>query len=286
MASARAVRFVAETLVIVLLGFIGAACLVRYSPGFEMDARQADVRLSEESIRTLREERLRDAALIPFVVRYARGVLRGDLGVSLSTNRPVAELVAERAPVTLRLVLAGTVLAAVAGLGSAVGKRLLRPAAVFTGGSAALLLAMPAGVVALLAVFAGVPPELALAAVVAPGVYVYCDRLIAQQENALSTLAAHGLGIARLRIFLVHILPVLAAELGGLLGLAFVTAASACIPIEAICSQPGLGQLAWRAALDRDMPVVAIVSVLMVLATRVSAAAAGAFRPAPEGARV
>jgi ABC-type dipeptide/oligopeptide/nickel transport system permease component len=134
-------------------------------------------------------------------------------------------------------------------------------------------------------VFAGVPAELALAAVVAPGIYVYCDRLIGQQENALSTLAACALGVGPVRIFAVHVLPVLAAELAGLAGLVIVSAASAAIPIEAICSTPGLGQLAWRAAMDRDTPVVAIVSVLMVVATRVAAAAAGAFRPSPEAVR-
>ena len=284
MALARAVRFLAETVVILVLGFIGAACLVRFSPGFEMDMREADPRLSEESLRALREERLRDSALVPFAVRYARGVFSGDLGRSLSTNAPVAELVAERAPVTLRLIAIGSAMAGLAGLAAAILKRVVRPAAVLTTGSAALLLAAPAGVVALLAVFAGVPAEAALAAVVAPSIYVYCDRLIAQQENATSTLAAYGLGIGRVRVFIVHVLPVLAAELGGLMGLAFVTAASASIPIEAVSSTPGLGQLAWRAALDRDMPVVAVVSVLMAVATRVSAAAAGVFRPAVAGA--
>jgi peptide/nickel transport system permease protein len=279
MAAARAVRFCAETLIIVVVAFMGAACLVRLSPGFDIDPREADARLSEESIRALREERVRNSALIPFTVRYVKGIFAGDFGWSTSTNRPVAELVAERAPVTLRLVLIGTIAACVAGLAAALAKRILRPLAAVTTSSAALLLATPAGVIALLAVFANAPAEAALVAVVAPGVYVYCDRLLGRQERATSTLAAFALGIGRVRIFLVHILPTLAGELAGLAGLAFVTAASAAIAVEAICSRPGLGQLAWRAAMDRDMPVVATVTVLMVIATRVSAAAAGAFRP-------
>jgi peptide/nickel transport system permease protein len=285
MAIARAVRFLAETVLIVGAGFFGAACLVRFSPGFEIDTREFDPRLSEEGIAALRAERVRNSAVVPFAVRYAKGVLSGDFGWSMSTNRAVSELVAERAPVTLRLVATGTLLAGIAALAAAIGKRLLRPAAVITTGSAALLLAMPAGVLALLAVFANVPAEAGLAAVVWPPIYMYCDRLIGQQEHATCTLAAHGLGIGRLRVFVVHVLPVLAAELGGLAGLAFVTAVSAAIPIEAICSRPGLGQLAWRAAMDRDMPVVAVVTVLMILATRIGAVAAGMFRPAGEEAR-
>jgi peptide/nickel transport system permease protein len=261
MACTRVVRFVAETALIVVAGFLGAACLVRYSPGFEFDPREADPRLSEDSIRALREERLRNSSIVPFAVRYARGVLTGDFGWSMSTNRAVSELVAERAPVTMRLVGVGSVLAGLTALAAAIFKNLVRPAGAVTTTSAALLLAMPAGVVALATVFAGVPAELGLAAVVAPPIYVYCDRLLGQQERATSTLAAHGLGIGRLRVFLVHVLPVLAAELGGLAGLTFVTAVSAAIPIEAVCSKPGLAQLAWRAALDRDMPVVAIVTV-------------------------
>jgi peptide/nickel transport system permease protein len=272
------VRFTVETLVIVSLGFFGAACLVRYSPGFDIDPREADHRLSEESLRALREQRQRDSALLPFTIRYVKGIFSGDFGWSTSANRPVAELIRERAPVTVRLVIIGTLIAGLAALGAAVSKRVLRPLAAVATGSAALLLAMPAGVIALMAVFAGVPAEAALAAVVAPGIYVYCDRLLGKQENATSTLAACALGIGRVRMFVVHILPVLAAELGGLAGMAFITAVSSSIAVEAICSRPGLGQLAWRAAMDRDMPVVATVTVLMVIATRVSAAAAGAFR--------
>ncbi|HET8548783.1 MAG TPA: hypothetical protein VFL57_12290 [Bryobacteraceae bacterium] len=282
---ARAVRFFAETGLITAVGFFGAACLVRYSPGFEIDMREFDPRLSEATIQALREERLRDSSLPRFALRYAAGVFRGDFGWSVSTNRPVAELIAERAPVTLRLIAVAGIVAGCAALAAAFLKRLLRPAAVLTTASATVLLAMPAGVLALIAVFSGLPAEAALAAVVAPPIYIYCDRLIAHQENATCTLVAHGLGIARARVFAVHVLPVLAAELGGLAGLAFVTAASASIPVEAVCSRPGIGQLAWRAAMDRDMPVVAIVTVLMVVATRISAAAAGTFRLSPRGAR-
>lgn len=286
MPKARVGRFLAETALILVAGFFGAACLVRYSPGFEFDPREADPRLSDASIRAMREERLRNSAIVPFTLRYARGIFTGDFGWSMSTNRPVRELIAERAPVTVRLVGLGSMLAGAAALTAALLKRLLRPAALLTSAATAVLLATPGGVVALACVFAGVPAEIGLAAVVAPSIFVYCDRFIGQQERATCTLAAYGLGIGRVRVFLVHVLPALAAELGGLLGLTLVTAVSAAIPIEAVCSRPGLGQLTWQAAIGRDMPVVAAVTVFIVIATRVSAAAAGAFRPAAGEVRV
>ncbi len=41
----------------------------------------------------------------------------------------------------------------------------------------------------------------------------------------------------------------------------------ASIPIEVICDTPGIGQLAWRAALDRDLPLLVTITVLVALMT-------------------
>ena len=50
-------------------------------------------------------------------VRWVGGALRGDLGVSFSTGRPVAEMIAERLPATVELMGAAFLLAAVLALG-------------------------------------------------------------------------------------------------------------------------------------------------------------------------
>jgi ABC-type dipeptide/oligopeptide/nickel transport system permease component len=42
---------------------------------------------------------------------------------------------------------------------------------------------------------------------------------------------------------------------------------SAIIPVEALSDSPGLGQLAWRAALGRDLPVLVCITLLLAVAT-------------------
>jgi peptide/nickel transport system permease protein len=38
------------------------------------------------------------------------------------------------------------------------------------------------------------------------------------------------------------------------------------VPVEVIFNVPGLGELAWNAALNRDLPVLLAVTVIMALA--------------------
>jgi ABC-type dipeptide/oligopeptide/nickel transport system permease component len=63
--------------------------------------------------------------------------------------------------------------------------------------------------------------------------------------------ASQGLGSAA--IFWRHVLPVVS----------FAIAFGAAIPIEALCDSPGLGQLAWQAALSRDLPLIVNVTLVV-----------------------
>jgi peptide/nickel transport system permease protein len=45
----------------------------------------------------------------------------------------------------------------------------------------------------------------------------------------------------------------------------FTIAFGAAIPIEALCDSPGLGQLAWQAALNRDLPLIVNVTLIVSL---------------------
>jgi peptide/nickel transport system permease protein len=61
----------------------------------------------------------------------------------------------------------------------------------------------------------------------------------------------------------------------------FTIAFGAAIPIEALCDSPGLGQLAWQAALGRDLPLIVnltlIVSLVMFAANSLGDLAGRAF---------
>jgi len=44
-------------------------------------------------------------------------------------------------------------------------------------------------------------------------------------------------------------------------------ALGAAIPVEALCGIPGIGQLAWQAALGRDLSLLVTVTVLVTVVT-------------------
>src|SRR5215471_683752 len=86
-----------------VFGGLAAATLIRLAPGFESDEREFDPRLSEASLRSLREERAAEHNLGRFYLHYLAGLTHGEFGVSRSLRRPVSELLIERGPVTLQL---------------------------------------------------------------------------------------------------------------------------------------------------------------------------------------
>jgi len=90
----------------------------------------------------------------------------------------------------------------------------------------------------------------------------------------LHILAARAKGIGPLRILLWHVLPVGAPELVALAGVSVSVAIGAAIPVEALCGIPGIGQLAWQAALGRDLPLLVTITVLVTLVTLIANAGA------------
>jgi peptide/nickel transport system permease protein len=59
-----------------------------------------------------------------------------------------------------------------------------------------------------------------------------------------------------------------------LAGVSVSLALGAAVPIEALCGIPGIGQLAWQAALGRDLPMLVTLTVLVTLVTLVANTAA------------
>jgi ABC-type dipeptide/oligopeptide/nickel transport system permease component len=42
----------------------------------------------------------------------------------------------------------------------------------------------------------------------------------------------------------------------------------AAIPVETLCDLPGVGQLAWKAAMARDLPLLVSLTMLITLLTQ------------------
>ena len=92
----------------VLLGGLLTAVMVRVSPGFLVDERELDPRLNQASRRAIQQEHAANANVLSFFAgRLKRIALHGDLGDSPSLNRPISQLLRERLPVTLQLIVIG-----------------------------------------------------------------------------------------------------------------------------------------------------------------------------------
>jgi peptide/nickel transport system permease protein len=79
-------------------------------------------------------------------------------------------------------------------------------------------------------------------------------------------LQARAQGIPVIRLVRAYILPGITPQLLALATLSIVTGLSALVPVEVIFSVPGVGQLAWSAAMNRDLPVLLAATMLMAIA--------------------
>ena len=67
-----------------------------------------------------------------------------------------------------------------------------------------------------------------------------------------------------------HAVPVVGPQLLAVAGVSVSVAIGAAIPVEALCGLAGVGQLAWQAALARDLPLLMNITVLVTLVTLVA----------------
>ena len=253
----------------VLLGGLLSATLVRLAPGFDVDEQQLDPRLNAESVRTLRETRLEQHNIFRFYFHSLQRAVHGDLGTSLSLGQPVSHLLRERAPLTLRLVSIGLLLSWAAALALALSAAWLRVSAydALTTVISGTFLCIPAAVLALLSVLWNVPGALAVALIVFPRVYRYTRNLLAKAHALPHIITARAKGLTELRILFWHVVPVVGPQLLAVAGVSVSIAIGAAIPVEALCGLAGVGQLAWQAALARDLPLLMNLTILVTLVT-------------------
>ncbi len=269
-------RYAARILIILLLGGFLGATLVRLAPGFGVDEQELDSRLNHGSIQSLRQARTNDSSLAEYYFRYLNRLLHGDLGTSRSLQQPVRRLLAERLPETLKCVLWGLALGWVLGLALAITSVMSRSWCLdlFNSLLAGILLCLPAAVLALLFIIVRAPGQLALGLIVFPKVFRFARNLLERSASLPHVLTARAKGLGGLRVLLWHILPVAAPQLVALAGVSVSLAFAAAIPVEALCDLPGVGQLAWKAALGRDLELLVPLTMIVTLVTLVANSAA------------
>jgi peptide/nickel transport system permease protein len=253
----------------VLLGGFLATTLMRLAPGFDVDEAQLDPHLNSESIRALREARLDQRNIFRFYFHSLDRALHGDLGTSLSLGRPVGELLRQRAPLTLQLIGIGLLLSWSVAMALALSAAWLRAQAydAFTTLLSGTFLCLPAAVLALLSVLWNIPGALAIALIVFPRVYRFARNLLGKAYTQPHIVTARAKGLSQWRILFWHVVPVAGPQLLVVAGVSVSIAIGAAIPVEALCGIAGVGQLAWQAALARDLPLLMNVTILVTLVT-------------------
>jgi peptide/nickel transport system permease protein len=265
----RITRHLLAIVAIVLLGGLISATLVRLAPGFDTDEHQLDSGLSSESIRALREAHAGEHDVLRYYAGYLRGALHGDLGVSHALEQPIQSLLRDRWPVTVQVVGLGLLLGwlLAASLAFTVSLPRLSSFDILGTTLSGAFLCIPAAVLALLSVIFNAPGYLAIALIVFPKIYRYLRNLLAKAYAMPHITAARAKGLGELRILMWHVLPIAAPQLVALAGITVSIALGASIPVEALCGLPGIGQLAWQAALARDLPLLVNITALVTLVT-------------------
>jgi len=249
---------------------------------------------SPETLAALRAELGLGGGPVTRYLDWAGGLVRGDLGISYTYRVPVADLVAQRAGVSVPLALMALALAVAIGLPAG----LIAAARRGTAGDLAIMGATQIGIalpnfwfamllVSVFAVGAGWFPSggfpgwdrgisANLRALVLPAIALALPQaaILARVLRAalLETLgqdyirAARAKGLSRAQAILRHglrnaIIPVLT-----ILGLQFSFLIAGAIIIENVFYLPGLGRLVFQAITQRDLIVVESVVMLLILA--------------------
>jgi peptide/nickel transport system permease protein len=250
---------------------------------------EASQGMSRQALDELRRELGLDRPLPVQYLAYVRGLLRGDLGVSVRSRRPVLAEIRDRLPATVELALAALTIAVALGVSLGVVAAVRKRTWVDGAAIAVALVGVSVPVFwsgfVLMIVFAlelgwlpasgrGTWRHLVLPAV-AVGVSsaAFIARITrgavleALGQDYVRTARAKGLAPRRvvfrhaLRNALLPIVTVVGLQLGGLLGGAVLT--------ETVFAWPGVGRLLVDAIVARDLPLVQgsvmVVSLLFIL---------------------
>ena len=261
----RLVFSILNLLFVVLVGGFAASALVRFSPGFDIDENSWNPKISESTRVAMQAQRHTENSLPVFYARYLAAAARGDLGQSDSFRAPVTELLRERAPVSAILMAwgmaGGLILAALfAWLAVWPRRRGLETLSVSASG---FLLAIPPAVLALFFFFHEAPLGIAVALALLPRLFGTMRALLDDLYRSPVLLAARARGLSPATLAIRYVLAAAAPQWIALAGVALVLAFGSLIPIEALCGVPGIGQLAWKAALARDLPLLAGLALIV-----------------------
>ena len=206
------------------------------------------------------------------------GALHGDFGISRQYGTPAWPLVKSRLWMTTRILLPAVGLGSLFALGLALAGAFVRGQQAYRGvaGTAALACAVPVSVLALFCLLAGMGgPAAVLFVLIAARDLRFFSRLLRQRATAPHLVFARAAGVRGCRMALRHLLWPAKREVAALLLTSLLVGLNACLPVEVVFGVPGVGQLAWSAAMNRDLPVLLTVSLLLAVCIGLAGAMSG-----------
>jgi peptide/nickel transport system permease protein len=244
----------------------GTIMLMRFAPGYFTDAREMDTKYARGARSDLEAEQAQRGSLRAITSSTLGGWLRGDLGQSRQYDVPVTELIRPRLRVTASLLARGIACGWLLAFCVALPLSASRSYATLLGAPFTLLLAIPTGAMATLCLLASRGgPVLVLTLLLSARDFKFLYRALRNAWSAPHLLHARSQGLRIHQLARVHVLPNVMPQVFALATLSVVTALSAIVPVEVIFDVPGLGQLAWAAAMNRDLPVLMTITLLMAV---------------------
>ncbi len=157
-----------------------------------------------------------------------------------------------------------------------------QPVAFFRAGAemlAGISLAIPAPVIAIAFFLWGTPVSAALALAILPRVFGTLRELLEEAWHSPALVFARARGVSGAAVAIRYVALPIAPQLTALMGVSLVLAFGSAIPVEALCDVAGIGQLAWRAALGRDLPLLCGVAMAITFLVALAQTGTELFHP-------
>ena len=285
------IRRLVRALVSLVIVLVASFFMVHLVPGDPVRAALGPT-VSPETVEALRRQLGLDLPLGEQFINYLRGVLTGDLGVSVTSQRPVATTLAERLPTTLVLSVLSFLVAALGafpiGVATAVSSRSGRRRAADLGVSGLLgvLIAIPNFLLAVLLIYVfsvvlhafppagwGHPDQIVLPVIaLAVGPLAYLARIV--HIEMVRVLDQPYMTTARSKrlpghlLYLRHALPNIVAATLTAGGVVLVGLVAGTVLIETVFVIPGIGSTIVSSITAKDYPLiqgVVLVYAILVL---------------------
>jgi len=272
--------------ILILLGIAAITFLLLYmvpaDPAVQIAGRSA----TAQTVANIRRELGLDQPLLTQFLRYLGGLLHGDLGRSYAQKTDVMTLIASRLPATITLMIAGIAaelaIGVTLGVIAAVRRNSFLDRAVMI--ASFTTISAPQFLVALLLLYVfaatlgwfpmsgfGSPAHVVLPALTLGilGAGWYARIVRSTMIDVLSqdyVRTAKAKGVAPARVVLRHALPNALLPVIAMIGIDIGQFMAGLVVVEAVFGWPGIGQLAWQAIQQVDIPIIMGVTLVSALA--------------------